>query len=129
MLLIPNKKNFVVLLISFGLLILSTRPSFAKSPSPVPGPDPATLQDIVPILRNIISFLAPAAGIAFFIMLLVGGYQFLTSGGDPKAAGGARNTLTFAVIGIILVVASWLILKLVAQITGADVTTVTFPAP
>ena len=88
---------------------------------------PPTILGIVNILRNIISILAPVAGIAFFLMLLVGGFQFVNSGGDPKAAGQARTTLTYAVIGIILVVASWLIIKAIAQFTGVDVTQVKIP--
>lgn len=89
--------------------------------------NPAQISDIIGILERIIKLLAPAAGIAFFIMLLVGGFQFVNSGGDPKAAGQARTTLTFALIGILLVVASWLILKLIGEITGVAVTTVDIP--
>ena len=89
--------------------------------------DPATISEVVSVLERIIGLLAPAAGIAFFFMMLVGGFKFLSSGGDPKAAGAARTTLTFAIIGIILVVASWLILKLIADLTGVDVTTVNLP--
>ena len=85
---------------------------------------PPTILGIVDILRNIISILAPVAGIAFFIMLLVGGFQLVTSGGDPKAAGQARSTLTYAVIGIVLVVAAWLIIQAIAQFTGVNVTKV-----
>ena len=88
---------------------------------------PPTILGIVNILRNIISILAPVAGIAFFLMLLVGGFQFVNSGGDPKAAGQARTTLTYAIIGIILVVASWLIIKAIAQFPGVDVTQVKIP--
>ncbi|KKS01496.1 MAG: hypothetical protein UU53_C0011G0001, partial [Candidatus Curtissbacteria bacterium GW2011_GWC2_41_21] len=36
-------------------------------------------------------------------------------------------TLTYAVIGIVLVIVSWLILVLIRDITGASVTTVKFP--
>jgi len=107
----------ILYLVSF--LLFSATPVYAQ--------EPAKLSGIVDILGNIINLLAPAAGIAFFIMMLVGGYQFLTSGGDPKSAGAARNTLTFAVIGIILVIASWLILKLIAQVTGTNVTNVELP--
>ncbi len=89
--------------------------------------EPAKISDIVTVLKNIISLLAPAAGIAFFIMLLFGGYKFITSGGDPKAVGAARSTLTYAIIGIILVVAAWLILQLIAAVTGVPVTTVQIP--
>ena len=102
-----------------GLLLAFAQPVHAQ--------DPAKLSDAVSIIENIIKLLAPAAGIAFFVMLLVGGYQFMTSGGDPKAVGAARNTLTYAVIGIILVVASWLILLLVREITGVSVTNVELP--
>ncbi|MBI2326986.1 hypothetical protein HYU92_01595 [Candidatus Curtissbacteria bacterium] len=90
--------------------------------------DPAKLSDIIGILQNIIGLLTPAAAVAFFIMVLVGGFQFVTSGGDPKAAAAARNTLTFAAIGIILVISVWLILQLVGFLTGVPVTNVTFPS-
>ncbi len=101
------------------LLASSVSPVYAQAPQ-----TPATISGIVNVLENIIKLLAPAAGIAFFIMLLVGGYKFITSGGDPKAVGSARATLTYAIIGIILVVAAWLILQLIATFTGANVTTV-----
>jgi len=101
--------------------VVATRPAYAIAN------DPARLSDVVGIIRNIISILAPAAAIAFFIVILVGGYQFLTSGGDPKATGQARNTLTYGIIGVILVVAAWLILTVIKNITGVDVTTVRFP--
>jgi len=86
--------------------------------------DPAQISDIVGVLENIIKLLAPAAAIAFFIMLLVAGFQFLTSGGDPKSVGQARTTLTLAIIGIILVISAWLILLLIQSVTGVDVTEV-----
>mgnify|MGYP006952644415 CR=1 FL=1 len=70
--------------------------------------------------------LAPAAAIAFFIMFLIGGFKFVTSGGDPKAAASARSTLTYAIIGVILVVGSWLILQLIATITGTNILEVNF---
>lgn len=88
---------------------------------------PAKIVDIVPVLANIIKLLAPVAGIAFFIMLLIAGFQFVNSGGDPKAVGQARTTLTYAIIGVILVVASWLILALIQNITGVNVTEVNLP--
>src|SRR3989338_5088594 len=106
--------------VPFYLLFYGALPVYAVG-------DPAQISDIVKILENIISLLAPAAGIAFFIMFLIGGFQFLTSGGDPQAAGAARATLTYAVIGIVLVIVSWLILVLIRDITGASVTTVELP--
>jgi len=108
-----------IILYLVGYLLVFTTPVYAQ--------DPAKLSDIVGILQNIIKLLAPAAAIAFFIMLLVGGFQFLTSGGDPKAVGAAKNTLTYAVIGIVLVISAWLVLLLIKNITGVSVTTVELP--
>lgn len=88
---------------------------------------PARLSDITIVISNIITLLAPIALIAFFAMLIWGGFQLMTSGGDPKAAAGARNTFTFAILGIILVVVSWLLLLLIKNITGVDVTNVVIP--
>ena len=89
--------------------------------------DPAEISDIVDILARIINLLAPVAAIALFIMILVAGFQFLTSGGDPKSVAAARTTLTYAIIGVILVVVVWLILTLIEAVTGVDVTIVNLP--
>ena len=86
--------------------------------------DPAQISDIVGILENIIKLLAPAAAIAVFVMILVAGFQFLTSGGDPKAVAAARTTLTYAILGAILVVVVFLILLLIGNVTGVDLVTI-----
>ncbi len=88
---------------------------------------PAKIGDIVKVIGNIIKLLAPIASVAFFIMLIWGGFQLLFSGGDPKAAAAARNTFLFAIIGIFLVIISWLVLLLIRRVTGVDVTTVEIP--
>ena len=110
-----------------GYFLVAVSPVYAQTKNCGDPGAPACFSDLIITIKNIIKLLAPAAGLAFFIMLLVGGFQFILSGGDAKAAAGARNTMTFALIGIILVIASWLIIALIAQITGAPVTTVTFP--
>ena len=96
---------------------------------PVYAQEPARISDIVPIIAKIISLLAPAAAIAVFVMILVAGFQFLTSGGDPKGVASARTTFTYAILGVILVVVVWLILTLIEAVTGVPVTVVNLPIP
>lgn len=108
------------------LFIVVSWPTYATQSCGEPGA-PACIRDIVPIIENIIGILAPAAAVALLIMLIWGGFQFITSGGDPKAAAAARSTLTYAIIGVILVLVSWLILLLVENITGVTITIVDFP--
>jgi hypothetical protein len=57
-----------------------------------------------------------AAGLIFFAMLFMGGLKYLTAGGDEKAAASARATLTQAFIGLVIVVAAFLIAQLLFSI-------------
>lgn len=74
------------------------------------------------IFGNFFTTFLGFAGIALFVTLLIGGFKFVTSGGDPKALAAARATLTYAIAGIILVACAYLILVIIQQITGANVT-------
>jgi hypothetical protein len=62
------------------------------------------------------------AGIVLFILLLVGGFKFITSGGDPKAVEGAKKTITSAIAGLAVILVSYLIIVLISNITGVDLT-------
>lgn len=82
----------------------------------------ATISDLGGLFGRIVGLALGFAGIALFILLIVGGFKFIASGGDPKAVEGARNTLTFAIAGLIVILISYLILVLIKTITGVDVT-------
>lgn len=103
---------------TLAILLLAT-----VAPSPVHAAT-ARIVDALGVLENIIKLLAPAAAIAFLIMILVGAFKFITSGGDPKAAASARSTLTYAILGVILVAAAYLILRLLGTIIGSSLTEV-----
>jgi hypothetical protein len=70
--------------------------------------------------NNIVGVALGFAGIGLFIMLLIGGFKFITSGGDPKAAGAAKQTLTFAIIGMVLIACSFLIIRIIGTFTGIN---------
>ncbi|MDO8503750.1 MAG: pilin [bacterium] len=78
----------------------------------------ATLKGLEVIFENVISVALALAGIVLFVMFLIGGFRFITSGGDPKAVEAAKGTLTHAVLGLIVVILAFLILQLIANITG-----------
>jgi hypothetical protein len=83
--------------------------------------DVATLQDLEGIFSNVISSLLALGAIISFFMLLAGGFKYITSGGNPKAVGSAHATLTYAIIGLVAVAASYLVLEFIYIFTGADV--------
>jgi hypothetical protein len=59
-----------------------------------------TLQAIAKKIVNIFSLIV---GVAAVIMIIVGGFRYITSGGDSTKVGGAKNTLIYAIVGLIIV--------------------------
>jgi hypothetical protein len=86
------------------------------------GATPATIQDIEVVVAKVFEYFLAFAAIALFFLLVVGGYKMITSGGDPGKLQGAWKTVTFAILGIVLIVASFLILRFITAFTGVDVT-------
>lgn len=80
---------------------------------------PPPISALEGIYKNAVSAIIALAGIALFVMVVVGGVKYITSGGDPKATEGAKNTITYAVGGLLLLLLSYLILYIIGQITGA----------
>lgn len=86
----------------------------------MPNATAAPLTGLQDIFSNLISLAIGFGGIVFFLMFVVGGFQYLTAGGNPQSVEGARKTLTYAIMGLVFVALSFLILKLIASFTGVN---------
>jgi len=89
---------------------------------------PAKIQDFAVVIQRILNIAIRMAGIAAFIMLIVGGFQYLTAGGDPKKTQAASNTLTYAILGLVVVIGAWFILLFIEKFTGVEVTEFNLPS-
>jgi hypothetical protein len=89
--------------------------------------DVATIQGFECLFANILQIIVTIAGLAFFFMFISGGFKYLLSSGDEKKLASASSTLTMAIIGLIGVIASWLILNFIQKFTGVNVTTFQIP--
>lgn len=74
------------------------------------------------ILSRVIGFLTIAAAIWFFIQLIIAGISWITAGGEKNKLTEARERLTNAFIGLVVVVAGWAILALAGSFFGVDFT-------
>ncbi|HUD08346.1 MAG TPA: pilin [Candidatus Saccharimonadales bacterium] len=50
--------------------------------------------------------IASIAGVAAVIMIVIGGIRFMVSGGDPNQVAGARNSIIFALVGLVVIAAA-----------------------
>src|SRR3989344_6146185 len=79
--------------------------------------------DLGKLANTLLTLAYFVAGLAFFIYLLIGGIQWITSGGDPKALDAARGRITNAIIGLIIVVAAYAIALILENVLGIKIVT------
>lgn len=70
------------------------------------------------IFNNLINNVYIFAGAVALIIILYSGIKYITSGGDPVKVASARKTLTFAIIGLVLIVLAFVFLNFLAAATG-----------
>jgi FtsH-binding integral membrane protein len=64
---------------------------------------------------NIVNTLITAAAVLAVIFLVLGGIRYITSNGDPGRTAQAKQTLTYAIIGLIIAIMARLIVGFVLQ--------------
>lgn len=72
--------------------------------------------DLNVIIAGLVQLVIAAAGLLFFGMLIIGGFKYLNAGGDEKAVASARQTITQAFIGLIIIVSAFVIAELIFNI-------------
>lgn len=105
----------------------SNWPSASIKPTDGFGPEPATFGDLEVVFANILGLLIPFAGLAIFIMFIMGGYTYLTSAGNPEKTGQANKIIMWAIIGLLFLIGAWFVLLFIKEITGVNVTEFKFP--
>jgi hypothetical protein len=60
------------------------------------------------------------AGLVAVIYLIMGGFNYVTAGGDPEAVEGAKTTIVNAIIGLVIILVSYLIVQFIMVQLGAE---------
>ncbi|HEY1645190.1 MAG TPA: hypothetical protein VGF75_02275 [Candidatus Saccharimonadales bacterium] len=69
-----------------------------------------SLKDIV---KNVVNIMSIGVGVISVIMIIVAGFKFITGGGGANGTASARNTLIYAVVGVIVAVLAQFIVHIV----------------
>jgi hypothetical protein len=70
------------------------------------------IQDIVTLIINVISVIV---GIVAVIMIIWGGFKYITAGGDSGNVTTARNTIIYAIVGLVIVALAQFIVQFVLK--------------
>jgi hypothetical protein len=65
------------------------------------------------IITQVINIFSIIVGVIAVIMIIYGGFRYITSGGDSGKVGDAKNTILYAIIGLVLVALAQFIVKFV----------------
>lgn len=80
-------------------------------------PDTSTtgIQSLAGHIVNIFSIIV---GIVSIIMIIYGGFRYITSGGSNEGVAGAKNTIVYAIIGLIIVALAQVLVHFVLSATS-----------
>lgn len=67
------------------------------------------------IIITVINIISIVVGIVAVIMIIIGGFRYITSNGDSGAVSGAKNTILYAIIGLVIVALAQLIVRFVVN--------------
>lgn len=76
------------------------------------------------LAAKVVNVFSIIVGIIAVIMIIFGGFKYITSGGDSGNVSGAKNTLIYAIVGLIIVALAQFIVRFVLN-TTYDATTTT----
>lgn len=87
----------------------------------------APTYSIGPLISGLIGFFILFATIAAFIYFIIGGIQWIISGGDKAQIENARNRIIQGVVGLIIIASVWAIVTLLFPTVGLSFPNITFP--
>ncbi len=79
------------------------------------------------IVAALIRLVLVIAALVFFFILVIGGIRWTASGGDKAQTEGARNQITAALVGLVIVFAAWAIIQLINTFFGVNIFELSLP--
>ena len=79
---------------------------------------PGGINTIGDLVNRIVQFLIPLAAVILLLVFILGGYDFMMSQGSPEKIKSAQAKLTTGIIGLILLLMAYAIVRLISSIFG-----------
>lgn len=65
------------------------------------------------LVKRIINIFSIVVGALSVIMIIIGGFRYIISGGDSTGVTGAKNTILYAIVGLVIVIFAQVIIRFV----------------
>lgn len=114
--------SVIAFLINTGLALAvspTLNPINIQITPPSQGVPPTT--PVGTVITNALTIVFVVAALLVLFMLIIGAFQWITSGGDKENVGHARARITHALIGLAILALAFLIVKVVGQIVNINI--------
>ncbi len=68
---------------------------------------------ITNLIKAIVNILSTIIGIAAVIVIMLAGFRYITAGGDANSISAAKNTLIYAIVGLVVAALAQVIVRFV----------------
>ena len=75
------------------------------------------------LISILINFLLWTVGVLSVVMIIFSGFRYITSAGDASKTKSAQTALTYSIVGLIVAVLAWVIVKMILRQFGIEVKT------
>lgn len=82
-----------------------------------PGCENVAERRISDVIRGALNVISAIVGIVAVVMIIFGGYRYITAGGDSGKVSTAQTTIIYAIIGLIIVALAQVIVRFVLSQT------------
>lgn len=77
--------------------------------------------DLASVINKALKYVFPAAGLILFFMLIAGGFQLLTSAGDPEKTKKGYDKIIWSIIGFLVIFIAYWLVQILEAILGIKV--------
>jgi len=115
-----NQRKIISIIILSGLILIAV-PQITLAQDSTPSlPNPITDEvdkkiDIQQVMIRVMQLTLAIVDVFALLMFVLGGFEFLTSAGNPEKVKKAKDTLIWATIGIVVITLSYTLLKFVFE--------------
>ncbi len=82
--------------------------------------------DPITMTTNVINLVLGLLGLIAVVIILIGGFKWMTAGGNEDRVGEAKKMITQGLIGLVIILAAWgiasWVIGIIAEQTGTTVT-------
>lgn len=82
---------------------------------------PARFATIATLLNIVLPLLTTGAGMIFLVMALYGAFNLLTHGDNPEAVKKAYGIITYAALGLLIVIGSFIAVRIIGSMLKVNI--------